>query len=148
RYDLAVDLENSAKIIEKSDAEFGNHGGLVEKYRLDDADYAVVMMGGWCGDAKDAIDVLRGEGYKIGLLRLRFLRPFPKKAVKELSGEVLVVDKGNSDIRGVLGIEVSSCGIEAKNVVAGIGGVDVGVEDFCRIFKNFVEGRIELEWYL
>ncbi|MEM4540437.1 MAG: pyruvate ferredoxin oxidoreductase [Archaeoglobaceae archaeon] len=148
RYDLAVDLENSAKVIEKTDKDFGNHGGLVESYRLDDADFAVVMMGGWCGDAKDAIDMLRQEGFKIGLLRIRFLRPFPKKAVKELGGEVLVVDKANSDLRGVLGIEVSSCGVEAKNVVAGIGGVDVGVDDFCRIFKDFMNGKLEMEWYL
>ncbi|MDI9641899.1 MAG: pyruvate ferredoxin oxidoreductase [Archaeoglobales archaeon] len=148
RYDLAVDLENSAKVIEKTDKDFGNHGGLVENYRLDDADFAVVMMGGWCGDAKDAIDMLRQEGFKIGLLRIRFLRPFPKKAVKELGCEVLVVDKANSDLRGVLGIEVSSCGVEAKNVVAGIGGVDVGVEDLCRIFKDFMNGKLEMEWYL
>ena len=148
RYDLALDLENSAKVIERTDGEFGSHGGLVERYRLEDADYSVVMMGGWCGDAKDAIDILRKEGHRIGLLRLRFLRPFPKKAVKELGGEILVVDKGNSDLRGVLGIEVSSCGVEVKNVVAGIGGVDVGVDDFCKIFRDFLNGRINLEWYL
>ncbi|MEM1751283.1 MAG: hypothetical protein QXY92_02665 [Archaeoglobaceae archaeon] len=92
--------------------------------------------------------MLRQEGFKIGLLRIRFLRPFPKKAVKELGGEVLVVDKANSDLRGVLGIEVSSCGVEAKNVVAGIGGVDVGVDDFYRIFKDFMNGKLEMEWYL
>ncbi|MCS7144885.1 MAG: pyruvate ferredoxin oxidoreductase [Archaeoglobaceae archaeon] len=148
RYDLALDLENSVKMIERTDKDFGSHGGLVERYKLEDADFVVVMMGGWCGDAKDAIDLLREEGFKIGLLRLRFLRPFPKKAIKELSGEVLIVDKANSDLRGVLGIEVSSCGLEVKNVVAGIGGVDVGVEDFYKIFKDFMSGRIGLEWYL
>lgn len=148
RYDLALDLKKSAEVIEETDKDFGEHGGLVERYRLDDADYAVVMMGGWCGDAKDAIDILRDEGFKIGMLRLRFLRPFPEEVIKELNGNVLVVDKANSDFRGVLGIEVSSCGIEAKNVVAGIGGVDVGVEDFCKIFKDFMSGKINMEWYL
>ncbi|MCX8172782.1 MAG: pyruvate ferredoxin oxidoreductase [Archaeoglobaceae archaeon] len=148
RYDLAIDLENSREVIEKSDKKFGNHGGLVERYRLDDADYSIVMMGGWCGDAKDAVDILREEGLKIGLLRIRFLRPFPKKAIKDLSGEVLVMDKANSDFRGILGIEVSSCGIDAKNVVAGLGGVDVGVEDFCKIFRDFINRKISLEWYL
>ncbi|MCS7130402.1 MAG: pyruvate ferredoxin oxidoreductase, partial [Archaeoglobaceae archaeon] len=148
RYDLALDLENSAEVIEKTDKDFGSHGGLVERYKLEDADFVVVMMGGWCGDAKDAVDLLREEGFKIGLLRLRFLRPFPKKAIKDLSGEALVIDKANSDFRGVLGIEVSSCGIEAKNVVAGLGGVDVGVDDFYRIFKDFMSGKLSKEWYL
>lgn len=148
RYDLALDLENSAEVIEKTDKDFGNHGGLVERYKLEDADFVVVTMGGWCGDAKDAVDLLREESFKIGLLRLRFLRPFPKKAIKDLSGEVLVIDKANSDLRGVLGIEVSSCGIEAKNVVAGLGGVDFGVDDFYRIFKDFMSGKLSKEWYL
>ncbi|MFN3383851.1 MAG: pyruvate ferredoxin oxidoreductase [Archaeoglobaceae archaeon] len=149
RYDLTLDLERSAEIIEKSDAKFGNHGGLVESYRLEDAEFAVVMAGGWCGDAKDAIDMLREEGKKIGLLRLRFLRPFPKKAIKNLKQEVLVVDRANTTIQGVLGLEVNACGLDAKNVVAGLGGLEVSVEDFYAIFKRFVDGKLnEVEWFL
>ncbi|MEM0203068.1 MAG: pyruvate ferredoxin oxidoreductase [Archaeoglobaceae archaeon] len=149
RYDLALDLEKSAEVIEKSDAKFGNHGGLVESYRLEDAEFAVVMCGGWCGDAKDAIDVLREEGKKIGLLRLRFIRPFPKKALKDLNCEVLVVDRANTTLQGVLGLEVKACGIEAKNVIAGLGGLEVSVDDFYAIFKRFVDGKLnEVEWLL
>lgn len=63
--DLAADLENSAEVIEKTDSKFGAHGDLVERYRLEDAEFAVVMAGGWRGDAKDAIDMLRDEGVKV-----------------------------------------------------------------------------------
>jgi len=149
RYDLSIDLEKSAEIIEKTDADFGNHGGLVEKYMLDDAEYTVVMTGGWCGDAKDAIDLLRREGVKIGMLRLRFIRPFPEKAIRDLNSEILVVDRANSGIRGVLGIETSSCGVEIKNVVAGIGGLDVGVDDFYKLLRKFVDGKLkDVEWLI
>lgn len=149
RYDLALDLEKSAEVIEKCDAKFGDHGGLVERYRLEDAEYAVVMTGGWSGDAKDAIDMLRKEGTKIGLLRLRFIRPFPRKALKDLNCEVLVVDRANTTLQGVLGLEVRACGLDAKNVVTGLGGFEVGVEEFYAIFKRFVEGKLgEVEWFL
>ncbi|WP_290598032.1 MULTISPECIES: pyruvate ferredoxin oxidoreductase [unclassified Archaeoglobus] len=149
RYDLAVDLEKSAEVIERTDNEFGSHGGLVEKYRLEDAEYAVVMAGGWCGDAKDAIDMLRDEGVKIGMLRLRFIRPFPEKAVKGLPSEILVVDRANTGIRGILGIETSSCGVEVENVVAGLGGLDVDVDNFYRLFRKFVDGKLEkVEWLI
>ncbi len=149
RYDLAVDVERSAEIIEKTDKTFGGHGGLVEAYRLDDAEYNVVMAGGWCGDAKDAIDILRDEGIKIGMLRLRFIRPFPEKAVKNLDGEVMVVDRANSGFKGIIGIEAAACGVDVKNVIAGIGGVDVGVDDFCKLFRRFVEGKVNrVEWLI
>ena len=149
RYDLALDLERCAEVIEKSDADFGNHGGLVEKYRLDDAEFAVIMAGGWCGDAKDAIDMLRDEGIKIGLLRLRFIRPFPRKIIENLSCKTLVIDRANTDIFGVLCKEVRACGLDAKNVVAGLGGLEVGVEDFYRLFRKFAENKLgEVEWLL
>jgi len=149
RHDLAVDLEKSAEVIERTDSEFGSYGGLVEKYRLEDAEYAVVMAGGWCGDAKDAIDMLRDEGVKVGMLRLRFIRPFPEKAVKELPSEILVVDRANTGFRGILGIETSSCGVEVKNVVAGLGGLYVDVDRFYNLFRKFVDGKIEkVEWLI
>lgn len=149
RYDLAVDLENSAEVIEKTDDKFGGYGGLVERYRLEDAEFGVVMTGGWCGDAKDAIDMLRDEGVKIGMLRLRFIRPFPRDAIKDLPTEVLVVDRANTGIRGILGLETSACGIKAKNVVAGIGGLYVDVEGFYNLFKKFVSGKFkEVEWLI
>ncbi|MEM1579214.1 MAG: pyruvate ferredoxin oxidoreductase [Archaeoglobaceae archaeon] len=149
RYDLAVDLERSAEVIEKSDKNFGSYGGLVESYCLEDADFAVIMTGGWCGDAKDAVDMLRKEGIKIGLLRLRFIRPFSKKALKRLNCEVLVVDRANTTIRGILGTEVSSYGLKVKNVVTGLGGFEIGVEELYRIFRRFVDHKIqEVEWFL
>ncbi|WP_330999851.1 pyruvate ferredoxin oxidoreductase [Archaeoglobus neptunius] len=149
RYDLARDLESSAKVIDRTDTEFGGYGGMVERYRLDDADYAVVMAGGWSGDAKEAVDMLREENIRIGLLRLRFIRPFPEKELKNLPPRVLVVDRANTGIRGILGVEVSACGVDCKNVIAGIGGKNVGVTGFYSLFKKFVDGRIgDVEWLL
>ena len=48
-----------------------------EEYKLEDADYAIVMIGSAAGTTKDAIDALRAQGKKVGLLKLRVFRPFP-----------------------------------------------------------------------
>uniref|UniRef100_A0A7C3RKT2 Pyruvate ferredoxin oxidoreductase n=1 Tax=Archaeoglobus fulgidus TaxID=2234 RepID=A0A7C3RKT2_ARCFL len=143
RYDLARDLENSADLIEKK------YGGLVEEYRLEDADYAVVVTGGLSGDVKDAVDMLRDEGVKIGVMRLRFIRPFPKKAVRNLPPQVLVVDRANTDLRGVLSVEVAACGVDNKNVVAGIGGRYPTVDELYSCLRRFVDGRLsDVEWLI
>jgi len=143
RYDLAKDLEESATLIEEK------FGGLVEKYRLEDAEYAVVVTGGLSGDVKDAADMLREEGVKIGVMRLRFIRPFPTKAVKKLPPQVLVVDRANTDLRGVLSVEVAACGVENKNVVAGIGGKYPTVDELYSCLKRFVDGKLsDMEWLI
>jgi len=161
-------MDNARKVIVEVDEDYGKafgrrYGGLVEKYRCDDAKYIVVLMGAWSGDAKEAVDKLRGEGYPIGVLRIRYVRPFPIEELVEVArGKkgVLVVDRsisfGNA---GPLFIEVSSAltevNVALKGVLAGIGGVDVGVDDFVEIFKKFINEVEEYgtfikrqEWYL
>ncbi|RLI76743.1 pyruvate ferredoxin oxidoreductase [Archaeoglobales archaeon] len=150
RHEQAKDLEKSKEVIRRVDKEFPvSYGGLTEEYRLDDAEYIVVMMGGWCGDAKDAIDVLRDKGIQIGMLRLRFLRPFPRKEVEKLDGKILVVDRSNSDYRGVLGLEVSTVKHDIKNVVTGFGGMELDTQDFVKIFTKFVNNEMkkDVEWW-
>jgi len=155
RYDMAREMERAKKLVNRVDEDFGGsfgrrYGGLVEEYRLEDAEYAVVMAGAWSGDAKDAIDMLREEGLKLGMLRLRYIRPFPTNELKKLEGKrVLVVDRSFSmGHMGVLGIEVSSVIGDISNIIAGVGGVDVGVDDFKLMFRKFVDERLEnIKWW-
>ncbi|RLI88602.1 MAG: pyruvate ferredoxin oxidoreductase [Archaeoglobales archaeon] len=155
RYAMAKAIEDSRKVIEKADNSFGEkfgrkYGGLVEEYRLEGAEYVVVMAGAWCGDAKDAIDRLRDEGLPIGMMKIRYFRPFPKEEIKRLEGkEVLVVDRAFSmGYMGIFGMEVSSVIGDVTNVIAGIGGVDVGVEDFEAMFRKFASRKLQrLEWW-
>ncbi len=154
RYDMAKDMERSKEVIrevgDEFEKKFGRKYGLVEHYMTEDADYVVVMSGAWCGDAKEAVDVLRSRGIPIGLLKLTYLRPFPKEELKELEDrEVLVVDRSFSmGHRGILGLEVGNV-LDCKNVIAGLCGVDMGVEDFVEMFNKFVKEEIEdVEWWL
>ena len=59
----------------------GRQYGFFEEYKLEDADYAIVMIGSAAGTTKEAIDALRAQGKKVGLLKLRVFRPFPGEEI-------------------------------------------------------------------
>lgn len=119
--------------------------GLIEGYRLEGAKYVAIGMGSWSGDMKEAIDALREEGYEIGLARIRYIRPFPRDALSSIlrqSKAAIVYDRSVSmGHMGILGMEVRALGEKTpvKNVIAGLGGVDVGFSDFVVTMKGFIE---------
>ena len=67
-------------VIKKVGAEFGEMTGrpyeLIEKYMMDDAEEALIIIGSSAGTAKQAINELRAEGKKVGLIKIRSFRPF------------------------------------------------------------------------
>lgn len=76
-----------------------NYQGYAEAYRLDDADFAVVVLGSTAGTAKVVVDRLREKGQRVGLLKLWLFRPFPHTALAEaLRGKqaVAVLDRALS----------------------------------------------------
>ncbi len=74
-------MKNAKQVILDVAADFekisGRHYGFFEEYKLDDAEYAIVIIGSAAGTTKDAIDELRASGKKVGLLKIRVFRPFP-----------------------------------------------------------------------
>ena len=66
--------------------KFGRTYGFFEEYCMDDAEYAIVIMGSAAGAAKDACDKLRAEGKKVGVLKLRVYRPFPAEEIAAATG--------------------------------------------------------------
>ena len=123
----------------------GREYGLFEAYCMEDAEYAVVMIGSAAGTTKDAIDALRKKGVKVGLLKLRLYRPFPAEAIAEaLTGvkAVAIMDRaeGYTNHGGPLGADVMSALYRARskalavNYIYGLGGRDVRVEDMEGVF--------------
>ncbi len=152
-------MRNAMRVIEEVEREYYEltgrmHGGLVECYKCSDAKYAVVLMGTWAGNAKEAVDKLRDEGYPVGVARIRYIRPFPSEFLRERLGGmkgVMVMDRSVSMGRGgPLFIEVSEA-LRARpsmmGVIAGVGGVDVGVDDIHDLAKGFME-RVEEEGHV
>jgi len=130
---------------------FGRYHPIVETYRTDDAQYAFVMMDSFATKAKDAVDRLRENGVKIGLLRPRLLRPFPEQQIQEaLAGKkgVAVIDQNLSMGKGgVLHTEIASALYgrhDAPPILAsfigGLGGRDISAEEFYEIAAILQDG--------
>ena len=88
--------EQVKPFIEEVDREFNgkfgrSYGGLVEAYRCEDAEVALVAMGSMVGTVKDVVDELREKKIPIGLIKLRVFRPFPVEQVREFTKNVRVV---------------------------------------------------------
>jgi pyruvate ferredoxin oxidoreductase alpha subunit len=163
RNSIDLALRNSEDVIREIGRNYvrkvnamGDYSSLNVKYKLDDADYAVVLMGAWAGDSMEAIDKLREKGVKIGMLRIRYLRPWSEREIREaLDGKkaVLVLDRSTSFGRGgPLYVEVKSTVADVvpsvKGVVSGIGGVAVNKVDLYNLFEKFVRGiREDVIWY-
>jgi pyruvate/2-oxoacid:ferredoxin oxidoreductase alpha subunit len=115
--------------------EFAEYAGremplVIEPYRLDDAEIAVVAMGAIASEARVAVESLRNKGIRAGLLRVKAFRPFPAKEIrKELEGkEVFVFDRSLSPgaggiLHGEIKAAFSDAGLNLR--IVGLGGVDV-----------------------
>lgn len=125
----------------------GREYGLFEEYKMDDAEYAVVIIGSAAGTTKDAVDALRAQGKKVGLVKIRLFRPFPASEIADALKNckaVAMMDRTESynDNCGPLGAEVTTALYRAKadcltvNYVYGLGGRDVTVDDMKNIYAE------------
>lgn len=144
-------MKHAKEVILSVGKEFGELSGrsygFFEEYRLEDAEAAVVIIGSAAGTTKDAIDKLRSEGKKVGLLKIRVFRPFPAEEIAEALSHVkavAVMDRADSfgNQGGPLGAEVMSAMYRGKlnahaiNIVYGLGGRDVRVEDMEAVYNE------------
>lgn len=125
----------------------GRRYGLIESYQMEDAEFALVLIGSSAGTAKAAVDELRLQGKKVGLVKVRVFRPFP---AEELAGAlrntkaVAVMDKAESfsGCGGPLFAETRSALYDLPhrpyliNLVYGLGGRDFTIESAKSVFQR------------
>lgn len=124
---------------------FGRNYGIMEPYRMDDADIVLVTSGTIAGTAKDVVDEYRENGENVGLLRMKMFRPFPAEDVQKLLkrvNKVAVVDRGISyGAAGTFAQEIRSVINQAERrksifgFIAGLGGRDVIPDTFREIIE-------------
>jgi 2-oxoisovalerate ferredoxin oxidoreductase alpha subunit len=119
---------------------FGKYfGGPVDCYKCDDADVVFTSQGSMGAEAKDSIDELREEGYKVGNARIRMIRPFPSDKIRELGSRVKAFasfDRGVSyGFGGPVANDIRSTMYHTKHrpmiksYIGGLGGRDMTVSD-------------------
>ena len=122
----------------------GRRYGVLEAYMLDDADCAIVALGSTAGTIKDAVDGLRAEGERVGLLKLTSFRPLPKQeltaALRDVR-HVTVLDRSDSPggvapLAAEIAATLYGSGIELEHHVYGLGGRDFHPEDARAIFAG------------
>lgn len=144
-------MENAKKVIldvaKKFEKISGRKYGLIEEYKMHDAEYAVVIIGSAAGTTKDAIDRMRSNGDKVGLIKVRSFRPFPGEEIAaslKKCKAVAVMDRSEafSTNGGPLGAETmqamytGKCDALAIDIMYGIGGRDVRVEDMINVYET------------
>jgi pyruvate ferredoxin oxidoreductase alpha subunit len=138
RRQTAGAVESAKNVIQEVNDEFAtrfgrDYGGLIDTYQMEDAEVALVTMGTVTSTSRQVVDELRQEGKKVGLIKLRFFRPFPSEELKNAlkdTAAVGVVDRSISFIGGGQAFnEVRSAlyglSIPIINHLAGLGGRDV-----------------------
>ena len=128
---------------------FGHyHGGLIDAYATEDAEVIMVAMGSTVGTLREAVDVLRTEGIKIGLVKVRCFRPFPGEALRQAlgrTGAIAVFDRAISlGFQGVLATEVKAALYDAPKdqrplvlgMMAGFGGREVTLDSVREIVNR------------
>ncbi len=152
RYENDQAQKRALEVVREAGREFGklfgrDYSDLVESYRMEDAETAIVAMGSICGTTKDAIDEMRAEGKKVGLVRIRCFRPFPAEDLKAALANVsriAVLDKnislgaGGATPRGAVALELKDAlygtSTPVLDYIIALGGRDVRIEDI----KNVV----------
>jgi pyruvate ferredoxin oxidoreductase alpha subunit len=133
-------------IAEEFATRFGRHYGLIEAFQLDDADYVLVMSNTFATKGKAAVQRWRAQGVKVGLLRLRVVRPFPALAIATaLSGRkaVAVIDQNLAPgSGGITYPEIVTALYQEKtrppvlSVIGGLGGKDISEGEFDTVLHD------------
>jgi 2-oxoisovalerate ferredoxin oxidoreductase alpha subunit len=144
RYMMHEATHNALKVYEEVEKDykklFGKYfGGPIECYRCDDAEVVFTSQGSIGAEAKDAVDELREEGYKVGNARMRMIRPFPAEKIRELGSRVKAFasfDRGLSyGFGGPVANDIRSTMYHTKyrpmikSYIGGLGGRDMTVTD-------------------
>lgn len=161
RVDIQNALNRALKLIPQIakdfETTFGRKtGGLVENYRLEDAQYALIAQGSLAGTIKQVVDELREKGKKVGMLKLITYRPLPTEAIHQaLKGvpNIGVLEKAISlgasgplftDIKAVFQDKLEKP--KLSGFVAGLGGRDIPQETIVEVFTKLEGPQKDLEF--
>jgi pyruvate ferredoxin oxidoreductase alpha subunit len=132
---MAAALVAFGEVAEAYEHLSGRAYDVVEAYRLEDADRAIVCLGSTAGTIKDAVDTLRCDGERVGLLEVRSFRPLPVERLRSALRDVpriAVLDRADSPGgRPPLYAELSAVldSSRLRSFVYGLGGRELHPED-------------------
>jgi len=143
------------QVINETEKEFAeifgrSYTGLIEKYLTDDADYIIVTLGSIAGLCRETADDLRSRGVRAGVLRIRYMRPFPNqeiadtlknaKAYAVLEKDVSFGNEGTVFTNVNSALKKASVDVKGYNYIGGLGGRNISSADIEKIFSDMENG--------
>jgi len=149
-----LDMRKSEKVIREVDKEFGDmfgryYNGMVEEIYCEDAEVVLFTVGSITGTARIVVEDMRAKGYKVGILKLRYLRPFPREEVLKIALKAKAIGVIDKDIsygyEGTIYTNVNSALVDLEklpvslNFIAGLGGRDIAKEHIEDMFHKLLD---------
>ena len=152
-------MENALKVYLEVGKDLSKISGhdypYFEEYKTEDAEAVIVILSSAAGTAKDAVDELRNEGKKVGLIKPKLFRPFPYKEMRkalEKFKAIGVLDRSMAfGAYAPLYTEVRNALFESENrpklqsYIFGLGGKDIFKSDIKKVFDELLSGNLNPE---
>ena len=146
-------LENYKKIVENFEKNSGRKYDLFEKYKTNDAEQIIVLMGSTAGTAKDVVDKMRAEGKKVGLLKIKLFRPFPYKEIAKIltkAKSIAVMERvmpfgSVGPLYNEIAITLYSDKTKISSYIYGLGGRDIFAKQIEDVFNELIIEKISNE---
>jgi len=150
-----IGVQNAAEVIVEAESRFAeifgrSYPGLVDAYLCEDAEYIMVTLGTIAGLCRETADLMRTKGIKAGVLRLRYIRPFPNSEVAEVLKNAKTLGVLEKDIsfgnEGTVYTNVNSAlykagfNIPSYNFIGGLGGRDITKENIEDAYHHIIDG--------
>ncbi len=127
------------------------YSGLTESYKTDDADYILITLGSISGLVREIVDKLRKQGEKVGLLRIRYMRPFPNEEIAEavknakaaavLEKDISFGNEGTVYTNVNSALQKAGLSIPTSDYIGGLGGRNISLQEIENIFEELKQEK-------
>lgn len=154
RFKIHEAMNQAKEVAVQADLEFkevfDRNYGVLEAYKLDDAEYVVVSAGATTSMMRVLVDNYREKGVKVGLMKIKMFRPFPTEMVREwLAGrkKVGVLDRNISfgatgiffqELKAALYKEKKSGNPAVFGYIMGLGGRDITMQHLGEMMEHML----------
>jgi pyruvate/2-oxoacid:ferredoxin oxidoreductase alpha subunit len=152
RYQTEESMNNAREVIKEVNADFAktfgrDYHGMIEEYQTDDADAILITLGTVTSSAREVVDEYRALGKKVGMVKLRFFRPYPTEQIQKIAEKtkaIGVYDRAVSFGTGGPSWIDTRCALYGYNIpvinyLAGLGGRDVMKQDIKLMYDMTLE---------
>ena len=142
-------------VIRETEKEFADvfgrmYSGLVDNYRTEDADYILITLGSITGLCRETADKLRENGIKAGVVRIRYMRPFPNEEIAQalknaksygvLEKDISFGNEGTVFTNVNSALKKAGAAINGYDFIGGLGGRNISAGDIEDIYNGIING--------